>query len=386
MGVSARSTSPSTAQGRNAAPLNVLTHARWLERLGGIETSTVQWSGALAARGHSVTVLHEFDGPMRADYERAGVTVRGRAKFSFAPRSAPLDLARMAPSAAWAATHRPDVVWLQRFEHVVWGQLVSRAARSPVVAHLHHMPNYQRVALLGHGVHRYLAVSDFMRQQWIDRGLPAERVVTVPNAVPEEAYPLGGPVERATARAALGVPADAFVVLNYGRLSAAKGIGVLLDAWDVAGLRSDEAHLLLVGEVDERPLVDRIDRLQQNGTATHLPTQDDVVTVLHAADLVVFPSLLAESFGRVVLESLLTGTRVLAARTGGVPEILRGEFARDLLPRGDVPALAAALREAVDHPVPGFGDRAAAWTREEFSYSRFVDRVEAELRSAAAAR
>ena len=301
------------APGRTAAPLRVLTHARVLERLGGVETSTLQWSASLTGRGHDVTLLHEVDGPMRADYDGAGVHVRGGASFSFAPRSAPLDLARMGRSAAWAARHRPDVVWLQRFEHVVWGQVVSRAARSPVVAHLHHVPNYRRVALLGRGIHRYLAVSEFMRRRWIEGGLPADRVRTLPNAVPEAAYPHGGGAERAAARSALGVPAEAFVVLDYGRLSVAKGLEVLLDAWDTADLAALGGHLLLAGEVDEGHVVERIDRLQQQGSATRLPTQEDVATLLHAADLVVFPSLLPESFGRVVLESLLTGTRVLAA-------------------------------------------------------------------------
>ena len=52
--------------------------------------------------------------------------------------------------------------------------------------------------------------------------------------------------------------------------------------------------------------------------------QRNVVTPLHASDVVVVPSVWREPFGRTVIEALATGRPVVASRVGGIPEILTG--------------------------------------------------------------
>ncbi len=239
----------------------------------------------------------------------------------------------MAPSVRWAAAEEPDVVWLQRFEHSVWGHAVAAAARRPLVVHLHQAPESRHVRLLGRGVSTFLATSDHMHRRWTAAGLPPERVRTVRNAVPEDEYPVGSDADRRAARAALGLPAHAFTALHYGRLWRPKGTGVALEAWRRLGLGA-EGHLLLVGQVDDAEVAAEVERGQQEGWCTWLPSRTDVVTLLHACDVVLFPTLLPEAFGRVALEALLTARPVLASAVGAVPEVLTGPLAGQLLPRG----------------------------------------------------
>lgn len=148
------------------------------------------------------------------------------------------------------------------------------------------------------------------------------------------------PGDAGEARARLGLPADAFVVVAARRLVARMGIDTLLDAWPPG----DGSLLLVVGDGPER---DRLER-RAPGSARFLGRVSDEVLadVYRAADLAVLPSLALEGFGLAALEALACGTPVVAADVGGLPEAIDG-LADDLLvPPGDAAALRARLADA----------------------------------------
>jgi glycosyltransferase involved in cell wall biosynthesis len=379
--------------------VRILTQAFTLERVGGIEVNTLEVSRALAARGHDVHVVHgpPLLGPstpnMRADFEAAGITLHGPQPFlSPSPVTALPILTTAWPTASLAAKLRPDVVWLQRFEHIVWGQLSARRSGAPLVAHLHHALTSRRITpVIARGVDQFIAVSDFMRRHWIDDGLDPDRIAVVHNAVPAEQYPAGGDAEMQRARQQLGLPADARTALFYGRLEAAKGLAMALDAWQLAGDQLASAHLVLAGDFppgEDADLRRRVTDLVAAGRATLLPPQRDVVPLLHAADLVLFPSQLPESFGRVALEGLMSGRPVLATDVGGVPEILCGPFSDFLVPRSDAQALSARLVQLLDwrRDTPDLGARCAREATARFGWDAHVDRIEQLLTDAGRSR
>ncbi|MGY1856584.1 glycosyltransferase family 4 protein [Modestobacter sp. SYSU DS0290] len=369
--------------------MRILTQVYTLERVGGIEINTLEVTRELAARGHEVHVVH---GPpllapgapsMRADLESAGVAVHGPQPFLAPSLRTALPAVRDAlPTAALAARLRPDVVWLQRFEHIIWGQVVARRSGAPLVCHLHHALNGGPLTTLaGRGVQRFIAVSEFMRRRWVDGGLPARRIEVLHNAVPAARYPVGGDAERSRARQSLGLPAEVPIALFYGRLEQDKGLRLALDAWDRTAGRRGAAHLVLAGEFPptaDPALAPRVADLVRSGSATLLPLQRDVAPLLHAADLVLFPSQLPESFGRVALEALMTGRPVLATAVGGVPEILSGSLTGLLVPQTDVAAFADRLVDLLDWRTtdPGLGGRCAADAAARFSFPEHVDRLE----------
>jgi glycosyltransferase involved in cell wall biosynthesis len=372
--------------------MRIVTHVVSLERLGGLEVNTLEATRALLARGHEVHVLYgppTSGGPStRAEFEAAGAVLHGPFPFASRVLQAPRTVPTFLPAARLVAELRPDVVWLQRPEHVVWGQTVARWSRTPLVSHLHHVTSYGRLLpWVTRGVTRFIAVSEFIRDQWTGTGVDGRRIDVVHNAVPADTYPPGGAAELNRARRRLGLPADLPLALLYGQVCEGKGVGVALDAWARLAPSPAGAHLVVVGDVvpDEPRWRTRLADAVAAGTVTWLPNQADVVPLLHAADLVLFPSLLQESFGRVALEALMTHRPVLASAIGAVPEVLTGDLARLLVPPGDAAALADGMAALLDwrRTEPGLGAVCGAQAARRFDFDGYVTGLEQSLARAA---
>jgi glycosyltransferase involved in cell wall biosynthesis len=76
---------------------------------------------------------------------------------------------------------------------------------------------------------------------------------------------------------------------------------------------------------------------------------DDPVAALARWDLLVLPSR-REGFGLVLVEAMAAGRPVVAARAGGIPEVVEDGVTGLLVPVDDVPALAAALDRMASDP------------------------------------
>lgn len=183
---------------------------------------------------------------------------------------------------------------------------------------------------------------------------------------------------RRSARRALGVPPDAFVALYLGRVVPYKGVDVLVRAWDRLGLSPDEGRLLIVGPTWPWSYLEELRGMASAG-CRFMDIQTHVVPLLHAADVLVLPSLCEEAFGRVIIEAMATGCPVIASRSGGIPEVLTGPFASMLFEPGRAEELESKLREIRG----GAGDMLAAagpaHVRQHFALSSAADRVEEVL-------
>jgi glycosyltransferase involved in cell wall biosynthesis len=356
--------------------------------VGGTELNVFQVSRGLAQRGHVIDLLSARGGSLADDYRTFCRSVTRRPVFDFARSSAARDLVRMAPAVLSAARKKPDVVYPNRFAEIVWATAVGRVSGSPVVCHLHEIRHARPGSFPNEHVRRFIAVSEFLRDQWVAVGLDPDLIDVVHNGVSPVDYPAGGAAERTEARARLGLPQEGFVALYYGRLDPEKGIDVLLDAWRKLDIAGDEGTLLIVGSpsahLAEGPQLLQAWQESAPPGCVWRPAQSDVVTLLHAADVVVVPSVWAEPFGRVIVEALATGRPALATRMGGIPEILTGEFERFLVEPGDAAALAAGLEDLVDWRTrePELAGSCTAHVRDNFSLDLLVDGVERTLTAA----
>jgi glycosyltransferase involved in cell wall biosynthesis len=109
-------------------------------------------------------------------------------------------------------------------------------------------------------------------------------------------------------------------VLFYGRLSAEKGIDLLLAAWRKL---KPEATLSILGM--DGPLRHEVERALA-GDIHLLPhvAHVDVPKLISQHDIVVCPSRVEESLCRTALEARLLERVIVASQSGAIPEVVRG--------------------------------------------------------------
>jgi glycosyltransferase involved in cell wall biosynthesis len=368
--------------------MRILANTGELVPNNGISIQTLQVTEDLAARGHRIDLLYLADGPHRRDFASFCDSMQQvrRMDLEIEPRALYHDGPRVLP-AVWAGrrTH-PDVIYVNRYRPLPWALATSLVSRAPVVCHLHgfvgiDVPSVNRA--LGRFTTRFVCVSRFVRDRFVQLGADPRKVDVIHNGIDPAQYPDGGMTERESARRELGLSSDPFLVLFYGRVVADKGIGTLVEA--LGQLESSQPVELLV--VGPQPDVDFANRVfaTERVRIHQLPMRTDVVTPLHAADLVVVPSQGEEAFGRTVIEALSTGRPVVASAVGGIPEILTGDLARLLVPPSDPGAIAAQVGELLDWRTsePELGEQCRAHVARNFSQRAMVDAIEVCLTDAA---
>ena len=209
---------------------------------------------------------------------------------------------------------------------------------------------------------------------------PADRVDVVHPGVDLENFTPG---DQEAARAALGLPAHALVLLFVGRIQPLKAPDVLVRA--AADMVSEDPSLrerLVIaicggpsGSGLEHPsaLADLARDLGIADLVRFEPPGDRerLAEWFRAADATVVPSY-SESFGLVAVESQACGTPVVAAAVGGLPTAVADGRSGILVPGHDPRVWAQALRR-IDTPEVGLLAAGARSHAEQFSWARTAD-------------
>jgi glycosyltransferase involved in cell wall biosynthesis len=160
-----------------------------------------------------------------------------------------------------------------------------------------------------------------------------------------------------------------------GRLSAEKGVDVMVDALAELRARGTDASLVLAGDGPERAaLVAQASRLGLGDAVHFLGPVLPIEPLYPLLDVLVIPSR-SEGLPNVLLEALRADLPVVSTRVGAVPEVLDGSGAGRTVPPGNANALAEAVAATLAEPAEAArDDRSAVVGR--FSLEQ---RVEAHL-------
>lgn len=278
------------------------------------------------------------------------------------------------------------------FDPTLVGLLAARLARAPFVFTRHHSDHNLRLNKPWHvridswcarKADHVIAVSEATREIMtrVER-VPASQITVVYNGM----EPLPTPSEAAVeaTRAKLGLNGEA-VCLMVARLHEEKGHRYLFQAIPEIRARVGPVTFLLAGDGPERAELEaEVARRGLSDCVRFLGRRNDMSELYSLADVVTLPSL-AESFGFAVLEAMSFGKPVVAADTGGMPELLQGE-AGVVVPQADAAALGAGIARVLSDPEAArrMGEagrrRAAHFTFErmirgyEAVYERVLDR------------
>ena len=191
----------------------------------------------------------------------------------------------------------------------------------------------------------------------LERDYGARGVVVIPNGV------------RAVVRRT-GTPAEP-TILFAGRLRARKATVVLLRAFAAVVERMPDARLVLAGDGEDLPTVEReISRLGLGGRVERLGrvSREEVAARLQRATVYCLPSIY-EGLPLALLEAMAAGVPVVATAVSGNPDAVVDGATGWLVPPEDSAALASALVHALADP-------AEARRRAAAASARFAERFE----------
>jgi glycosyltransferase involved in cell wall biosynthesis len=181
-------------------------------------------------------------------------------------------------------------------------------------------------------------------------------------------------LEPARARAQLGIPPDRKTIGFVGRLTPEKGADLFLDA--LARLPGTIAGVI-VGDGPERAVLEaRCDRLGLRSRLLFAGARPDAGELVSAFDAVVVSSR-TEGSPMILLEAISAGVPVVAARVGGVPDVL-GERGGWLVPPAAPEAIAAAVLErfALESEARARVAEAQVRSRRDFGLDTWLSRYE----------
>lgn len=228
-----------------------------------------------------------------------------------------------------------------------------------------------------------MSISEGTRRSVAEVGVPAERIVVVPNVMraDEIRYTEEG---RRRVREQLGIPADAFVVGCISRFHRKKRNDVVVGA--VREIDDQRVHLILAGsgetEDELRALAAPLD-----GRAHFIPTPGaEVPDVLSAFDVSVFCPSPTEGAPRAVILGMLASRPCLSTGAEGVADMIMPEFGGIASPENDPASLRPLIARYLGDPerVRREGEAARAYAERTYAAPVVAERIEALLRAAIA--
>lgn len=253
------------------------------------------------------------------------------------------------------AAIRPDVVHVNDVYDIA-AAVAAKLQRVPVVYHIRMFPNSRaRKAIFVPAIRACasatISVSDAVRSSWFGPR-PSERDFVAWDIADER-------LRRGTPDAPKRAD-DLLAFLMVGRVEPWKGQHVFLDAIELLddAQRRRGKFTIVGGPVPgKQDYYDECHRRSEKLSVDFLGERLDVPHLLSGADVLIHGSISPDPLPGVVIEGVLARRYVLAARAGGVPEILaRGGGA--MVAPDDPEALAAAIASLIDDstPVHSMGD------------------------------
>lgn len=172
---------------------------------------------------------------------------------------------------------------------------------------------------------RVVCLSRVTHQCCINLGVPADKIVQIPNGVDGQVFQL---IDRETARKILGLTCNGPIILSSGWIIPRKGYHYVIQALPHLKKRFSNIRYVIVGgdtttgEYKKRliALAKELDVEQIISFVDAVP-QDKLALWMNAADVFCFPSE-KEGWGNVALEALCCGTPVIAHDVGGIRQMV----------------------------------------------------------------
>jgi glycosyltransferase involved in cell wall biosynthesis len=251
-------------------------------------------------------------------------------------------------------SERPEILHAHKFGSNIWGVLIGRACRVPVVIAHEHTWSYEGNPLrrfldgrvIGRLADAFVAVSTEDERRMIAvEHVPAGKIRVLLNAFVDRPWAANGDV-----RAELGLAPDTPLVGAAVMLRPQKALEVLVEAFAHVREVQPDAHLVLAGEGPERARIERAIAEHGVGASAHmLGAREDAVSIIRQLDVAALSSDF-EGTPLYAFECMAQGTPLVATGVGGVPDVVEDGVSAVLVPPRDPDALARGITGILTDP------------------------------------
>lgn len=285
-----------------------------------------------------------------------------------------------------------DVIYANTQKALVIGALASFLARRPLVYHLHDILSSEHfsqtnlriaVTLANRFASLVIANSQASETAFIQRGGNAKITEIVYNGFDSQKYKTSQS-EVKKIRQKLGLE-NKFVVGHFSRLAPWKGQHILIKAISKC---SPEVTVILVGDAlfGEQDYVqqlhEQVTEMGLENRVKFLGFREDIPQLMASCDLIAHTSTSPEPFGRVIVEAMLCGRPVVAAKAGGAMELVEDGVNGFLVTPGESEELAEVINTCVAETemIASMADHARAIACQRFDMTTINQQI-AELLS-----
>ena len=343
--------------------------------LGGAEHSLLLLLQGLRARSIEANVAVFGKGPFRDRVSAIGIPMMdvalsrwsraaGRYRLPGGPLGGAALMAGSLPAAlrlaAAARRTGTDLIHTNGMKAHLLGGLAGRLVRVPVIWHLRDFPPERWAGRSFREAARrlpelILAPSEAVAASVRLPGRTRPRVV--PDPVDLDRFHPGIP--RDWIRRELGVGGEEPLIGMIGHLTPWKGHEMFLEIARAVADRIPRSRFVVVGgSIYEthghagypETLRQRAAALGLSDRVAFLGIRDDIPELVAGLDVLVHAPTAPEPFGRVLAEAMAVGRPVVAARCGGIPEVVEDGVTGFLVPSADVGAFTAAVVRLLEDP------------------------------------
>lgn len=225
---------------------------------------------------------------------------------------------------------------MRRFGSVSKMKTPPYLSRNPIFARLVYR-NFEMKRAAIRKFDYFMPISTFMKKLLLKEGIAEERIEVVANIVETEKFLSVKSEEHAVPR-----------ILYLGPYAEFKGPQILVSA--LSALKQEYECDMFGKGYFEPKLREMVKETGANVRINPEAPYDDVPRIYQEHDVLVFPSLVSEAFGRVAIEAMAAGKPVIASRIGGVTDIVDDAKTGFLVKPGDMEELRAALEKLLADP------------------------------------
>lgn len=282
--------------------------------------------------------------------------------------------ARIRKLAALVAAWRPDVLLFPMFHP--WNAPLQKAlAPIPSIVFVHDPRPHPGLvgwlharfenASLKAAAH-CIILSQALVPELVRRGVPEKRISVIPHGLIHYARLMG--ID--------GKTHPYPTLLFFGRITAYKGLEVLLDAFAQVSARRSGVRLLIAGDGSLSPYRRQLKTLKHVEVINRWVAEDEISRLFERADMVVLPYTSASQSG-VLAVAAGYALPVIATQVGGLPEQISDGKTGLLVPPGSAEALAAAIERLLDDH--SLANQLGRGLRREFEEQRSWEKVAGKL-------